>query len=73
MYGKLTHAIILFELDNGEHAALMYGVEGSAAKCYDYVMATAADGETHVKYGGGAKEFIQQAAQIVGRQLQERR
>ena len=73
MKGKITHAIALLELENGEHAALLYGTEGSADKCFDYVMATVADGETDVKYGGAADDFMLQAAQIVLKQLQKRR
>ena len=72
MKGKITHVIALFEVENGEHAAVLYGVEGSVDECFDYVMATVADGETKVKYGGKADKFMVQAAQIVINQLQKR-
>lgn len=72
MKGKITHVIALFEVENGKHAALLYGVEGSVDECFDYVMATVADGETNVKYGGKADKFMVQAAQIVIKQLQKR-
>ena len=72
MKGKITHVVTLFELENGEHVAVLYGEEGSPDKCFDTVKATVADG-TLVKYGGKADKFLLQAAQIVLKQLQKRR
>ena len=65
--GKITHAIAIYEMENGKYAAAIYGTEGTAAECYDYIMAKAADGKTLVKYGGGTDEFILAMGELIER------